>query len=67
MTFSSLLTSVLKNSHPASYLVNELPSFSLRSAITILAPYDASKRTVAYPRPDAPPVTIATNELSSFI
>lgn len=35
--------------------------------MTTLTPWEARRRTVAYPRPEAPPVTIATKELSIFI
>src|SRR5579859_6734813 len=47
----------------AEFLGEVVAAFSLTSAITTLAPFAASMRTVAAPRPDAPPVISALEPL----
>src|SRR5271170_2392299 len=57
---SSLVTSVLTNSaRLPSSSASALPLSSARSAITTPRPSACSRRTVASPRPPAPPLTIA--------
>ena len=58
ITCSGLVTSVCTNRPPIS-LARGTPLSSWRSATTTRTPRSASRREVARPSPDAPPVTIA--------
>ena len=44
---------------PENSVSSDLPEFSFKSRITILAPREMKRRAVASPRPDAPPVISA--------
>ena len=52
---------------PPSSLARASPSSSLRSKMATLTPSVARRRAVAAPRPEAPPVTTAEMEESSFM
>ncbi|SKW39763.1 Uncharacterised protein [Mycobacteroides abscessus subsp. abscessus] len=62
---ASLVTSVCTKAPPSS-LARASPFSSWTSAMTTLAPCAASRRAVAAPRPEAPPVTIADTPLISM-
>jgi hypothetical protein len=65
MMSSVLVTSTLQNTPPIS-LASSVPLSSCRSATTTLAPFEARRRAVAAPMPEAPPVTIALTPLISM-
>ena len=66
-TCSAFVTSALKNFvAPPSSLASASPFSALKSRIVTSAPPAASRRTVASPRPDAPPLTIAAAPLMSM-
>ena len=66
-TCSALVTSALKNFvAPPSSLASASPFSALKSRIVTSAPPAANRRTVASPRPDAPPLTIAAAPLMSM-
>ena len=65
MTWSASATSAWANTPPTS-LATASPLSWFMSTTTTLAPRSASRRTVASPRPEAPPVTIAEMPLRSM-
>ena len=65
-TLSSDMMSTLQKVAPTSAAI-AWPLSSLISKIATLTPASRSARTVASPRPDAPPVTTADREESSFM
>ncbi|MEY9614718.1 hypothetical protein ABIF21_007592 [Bradyrhizobium elkanii] len=65
-TCSSEVTSTLQNTPPIS-LAMASPFSSLKSKIATFTPCAASAREVAAPRPEAPPVTTAATDESSFM
>ena len=65
-TVSSLVTSTLQNTPPISDATFS-PLASFMSKMATLTPWAASARAVASPRPEAPPVTTAATEDSSFM
>jgi hypothetical protein len=65
-TLSSEVTLTLQKVPPISPATS-CPRASFMSKIATLTPWAASARAVASPRPEAPPVTTAEMELSSFM
>ena len=65
MTWSTLATSAWAKMPPTS-LATASPFSGFMSTMTHRAPRAASRRTVASPRPEAPPVTIAEMPLRSM-
>ncbi len=65
ITSSVLVTSAWTKTPPTS-LATASPLASFMSSTTTRAPRSASRRAVASPSPDAPPVTIAEHPLMSM-
>ena len=64
---SSLEVTFARQNTPPSSLANASPRSALRSNSATRTPWEASRRAVASPRPEAPPVMTAEMVESSFM